>query len=203
MTAAHDFKDDEAFVTAARAGDYRKLLEPQRRLLEELLDLQATRKGDPKAAIERVTETASRLLRSARASVWRFDAAEDAIHCLDLYVARERKHTSGTTIRAVDVPTYFAAAREGKLIAAHDAYRDPRTAEFATSGYLPAFGVGALLDAPVFSGRSLLGVLCHEHVGPARTWEPWEELIATALGDCAGIVLSVVERPVARASGDR
>jgi GAF domain-containing protein len=101
------------------------------------------------------------------------------------------------------VPQYFTAAKTGKVIAAADAYADPRTAEFGKVGYLPAFGVGALLDAPVFSGRTLLGVLCHEHVGNARAWEPWEELIATALGDCAGIVLSVVERPAARASGDR
>jgi len=40
-----------------------------------------------------------------------------------------------------------------------------------------------MLDAPIFLGGALVGVVCHEHVGPRRRWQPWEELVAGTFAD--------------------
>jgi GAF domain-containing protein len=36
------------------------------------------------------------------------------------------------------------------------------------AGYLVPLGVGSMLNAPVRRGDRLVGVVCHEHVGPKR-----------------------------------
>ena len=46
---------------------------------------------------------------------------------------------------------------------------DPRTAELGVAYFAPN-GITSVLDAPLIRDDRLVGVLCHEHVGPARTW---------------------------------
>ena len=49
------------------------------------------------------------------------------------------------------------------------------------------------LDAPVLLRGELVGIMCHEHVGPPRRWEFWEELLASTLADFVAMVLGASE----------
>jgi diguanylate cyclase (GGDEF)-like protein/PAS domain S-box-containing protein len=144
--------------------------------------------GNALAALRQATEAAARLLSVRRASVWRFDEARTSIECLDLYDVETGEHSSGVVLHARDTPAYFAAASEERVIAAHDARTDPRTREFA-EGYLEPLGITSMLDTPVHVHGELAGVVCLEHVGPARQWEPSEELVAGTIADFAGMAL--------------
>ena len=128
----------------------------------------------------------------ARASVWRVDAKRTRIDCLDIFEAAGRSHTSGARIRAADAPCYFEAALTERCIVADDARIDPRTSEFTTH-YLDPHGITSMLDAPIIVRGAVVGVICHEHVGPSRTWQPWEELAAATLTDVAGMASSAAE----------
>ena len=51
-----------------------------------------------------------------------------------------------------------------------------------------------MLDIPIRSGRELIGVLCFEHTGTMRAWDPEEQDAAAALADFTAIVLEQSRR---------
>ncbi|MBX9929304.1 MAG: response regulator [Gemmatimonadaceae bacterium] len=107
-------------------------------------------------------------LEVARVSVWRYEAEDRAIRCLDLI---DRGAFSGDALRLDDAtyPRYFAALREGIVIDAADALHDPRTSEFA-DGYLRPLGIAAMLDVSIEVSGAPIGILCVEHIGAPREW---------------------------------
>jgi diguanylate cyclase (GGDEF)-like protein/PAS domain S-box-containing protein len=165
-------------------------LNPQRKLIAELMHSDALRSGDVAGALQQVTEIAAKTLRVARASVWLLhdDSPGACITCADLYERAPHCHSNGLTVTQQTAPRYFAALATERTIAAHDARTDERTSEFATS-YLQPLGITAMLDAPVFVRGKMVAVVCHEHVGEARQWHFWEELVAGTFADFVALVL--------------
>lgn len=164
-----------------------------RQLLGRLARSEALARGDVTAAYREVAELATELLDVERASVWLFDALRTEIQCLDLYERSQNRHSEGALVTAADVPSYFAALAQERVIAAGDAHSDPRTAELSRS-YLGPLGIGAMLDAPIWVGGSVVGVVCHEHVGEARRWSFVEELLAGTVADFVARVFEASQR---------
>lgn len=181
--------DSEAPI---RISSIKALLGVQRGVVANLLRSDAFAKGDANTAARQITEAASKLLNVARASVWLFDKDKTSIACLDLYDDNRKVHESGLTLYAKDAPQYFAAAREERVIRADDARTDPRTTEFRV-GYLEPLGITSMLDAPIVVRGQIMGVVCNEHIGPARAWRAYEELVAGTLADFVGMALSSAE----------
>ena len=68
---------------------------------------------------------------------------------------------------------------------ADDARSDPKTSEF-TEGYLKPLGIAAMLDVPIRQHGRMVGIICAEHVGPARAWSSEEAAFAAAVADLLG-----------------
>jgi PAS domain S-box-containing protein len=164
-----------------------------RKALAALSRSAAVGSGDLSASLHDLTELAAQILDVARASVWRLHGERGEIECLDLYERSSGTHAGGMILTRTLAPTYFAALEGEEPIAAHDAVSDPRTREFADS-YLRPLGITSMLDVPVFRGEQMVGLICHEHVGPARTWTEWDELIASSVADMLALVLTMSEQ---------
>jgi diguanylate cyclase (GGDEF)-like protein/PAS domain S-box-containing protein len=169
------------------------LLQPQRQLLARLRRSGDISKSDLADAIGQVTELAATVLGVERASVWRLEGEGTRLDCVDLYVRESGSHRLEASLSIESFPAYFAAIQTERIIAATNASGDSRTAEFGAT-YLAPNGIGAMLDAPIFLRGAMIGVLCHEHVGSARRWNLWEELVAGTLADFVAHVLEVEER---------
>ncbi|MBA3540421.1 MAG: diguanylate cyclase [Deltaproteobacteria bacterium] len=161
--------------------------------IAELASVWRQYEADPDGAIRAITETAARALKVARASVWLISADASQLVCSDLYEAATNTHSKGIVLDRTTFPKYFDAMLEEVTIAAHDAHTDPSTSEFSAS-YLTPLGIGALLDAPIRTGLRLVGVLCHEHIGPARVWSPSEQKDAAFLASLASLTLELQAR---------
>ncbi|MFN7135685.1 MAG: GAF domain-containing protein, partial [Myxococcales bacterium] len=169
-------KTPAAREVAHTEGDPRVL----RRQLDIYLDLMTQRSlllGDVAETVRRVTEAAANALDVARVSVWWIDDARTRIQCADLFERATRTHASGTELRALDFPAYFAAIEKERTIAASDAHRDPRTSCFSAS-YLTPLNITAMLDVPIWANGRMIGVVCHEHVGSPRLWSSDDEKFA-------------------------
>lgn len=153
---------------------------------------------DLHTALRPYTEAGVRALAVGRVSVWLFNAAHDAIECLDLYQSHEKAHRQGLVLSAEDYPAYFSALEENRVIDAEDALNDPQTREFSQAYLLP-LGIGAMLDAPLRVGGRLVGVLCCEHLGESRQWRPSERGFATSLADQVALALDYWQRREAEA----
>jgi len=164
-----------------------------RQLLSKLAHSQALTGEDIEAGYAQVTELMTTLLRVERGSVWRFDAAGSALECVDLFEWTTRRHSSGSVITAEAVPAYFQALAQNRCIAADDAATHPATRDF-TEAYLSPLGIGALLDAPIWVGGRMVGVVCHEHVGGPRRWQFEDELLAGTMADFVARVIEASDR---------
>jgi diguanylate cyclase (GGDEF)-like protein/PAS domain S-box-containing protein len=173
----------------------------RRETLADLLRLPALGDGDVESALARLTEAAASLLGVERASVWSFDQTKTKIACADLFERGAARHTRGSEIVNTQAPRYFGTLATERAIAAHDARHDARTSELAED-YLVPNGITSMLDAPVFVGGEMVGVVCNEHVGAARTWDLWEELVAGTIADHVALVLATAQRVAAERKAD-
>lgn len=144
-------------------------------------------------SLREITETAAKILNVERSSVWVYNADQSAILCLELFKRSSAEHESGIELPRASFPAYFDALREERSIAAHDAHTDPRTREFSDS-YLRPLGISSMLDAPIRVGGRMIGVLCNEQVGPARTWSIDEEQFAGSLADFIALAMESSHR---------
>jgi GAF domain-containing protein len=154
-------------------GDVRNL----RRHIEIYLDLMTHRTqvlSNTADTARRVNEAAADALDCERVSVWWLDDSGTKITCADLFEKAQSKHSSGVELFSKDFPPYFEALKTERTIAAHDAHTDPRTSCFSAV-YLKPLGINSMLDVPIWFGGKMIGVICHEHVGPPRLWNADEE----------------------------
>lgn len=162
-----------------------------RRYLSVAAELSSQRSlftGDLEATVRRITEAACSTLDIERVSVWFLDDPRTKIVCADLFQRTQAVHASGVELMAADFTPYFEALATKQSILAHDANTDPRTSCFSQS-YLQPLGIGAMLDVPIWTSGEMVGVICHEHVGGARTWTSDEEAFALILSSLISVTL--------------
>jgi len=164
-----------------------------RRREQVLFELAKRNKADVAETFRAITEAAAVALDIERTSIWRLLPDKDAIVCEDDFVRTQNRHTAGDMLGARDCPSYFSAIAENRVIAAHEARTDARTRELSTP-YLDVRGITSMMDVPIWHKGRLYGVLCHEHVGPARRWTSDEETFAGNLADLASLALEEGER---------
>jgi PAS domain S-box-containing protein len=179
--------------TALReTGDAGERVSPRERVL---LDLARRDKRNVAETFRAISEASATVLEVSRVSIWALvpsnelpDARDERLVCKDLYLKDERRHTHGHVLLARDYPQYFRAIGERRVIAADRATEDPRTSEYSDS-YLNPLGITSMLDAPIWYGGEIYGVLCHEHVGPWRHWTLDEQSFAIHMADIASLTL--------------
>ncbi len=172
-------------------------LERQTAALMALTSDRVIRFLDLRRAMQELTERAALALDVARVSVWRFSDDQSKLECLEIYESSQDRHSVGGELNVAEYPAYFQALRGCWTLAADDARSDPRTREFA-SHYLVPLGVTSMLDAPVRRGVQLVGIVCHEHIGPARRWTLDEQNFAGSVADLAALALEIAQHEQAR-----
>lgn len=167
-----------------------------RRYLAAYLDLMAQRSvflDDTTATIRRVNEAGSATLDVQRMSVWFCDVEQTKLSCADLFERQAGRHSAGIELLARDYSPYFRALRAERTVAAHDARTDPRTSCFS-KGYLEPLNIYSLLDVPIWVGRKMVGVVCHEQVGTKRTWTQDDETFAYLMSHFVTLALERRDR---------
>jgi len=149
--------------------------------------------GDCRGFGKLASRAAAETLDVARVSIWLFNEDRSVLRCEQLYEHAHDRVSSGLELKAGQYPRYFEALKRGRRVAAHDAHQDPGTSEFS-EGYLTPLGISSMLDAPVRSLGELIGVVCHEHIGPPRVWAPEEQDFASSVADFISLVLESRER---------
>src|SRR5262245_58052107 len=163
-----------------------------RRRERVLFDLARRDKSDVSETFHAITEATAVALDVARASIWRLLPDGSAIVCEDGFLRKEGSHARGEVLYARDFPSYFAALVESRVITAHDVRADLRTRELRP--YLEANAITSMMDVPIWHKGRTFGVLCHEHVGPARRWSIDDESFAANMADLVSLSLEAGER---------
>ena len=140
-----------------------------------------------------LAEVTARTLDVERVGVWILVDDERALRCRYLLQYSSLQVFQGAVLRRQDFPSYFQALQQHRTIAANDALGAPTTAELRQS-YLEPLGITSLLDAPIYVGGKVVGVVCHEHVGAPRVWSETECNFTAAVADTISRVYGEYER---------
>lgn len=154
-------------------------LEEARRQLSRLTAGDGRRLRDVWLALARL---ASAALDVERVGVWVLIEDGHAIRCRYLWQRSGNHVFQGTILRVGDFPSYFAALEHEGVIRASDARNSSTTRELRPA-YLEPLGITSMLDAPIYLNGQLVGVVCHEHIGPTREWTAPDCDFAAAVAD--------------------
>lgn len=157
-----------------------------------LFDLARLDKSDVVGSWRAITEASAVAVDVERVGIWRLIDGGGSLVCEDQFTRSASVHTAGEVISARDFPSYFQALGRNRVIAAHDACTDLRTCELTS--YLTAHGIGSMMDVPVWHRGGAFGVLCHEHVGPPRSWSSADQVFAANMADLVSLSLEAGER---------
>ena len=140
----------------------------------------------------RVTELCAQTLEVERAGIWMLVDDNRILKCADLYENSKGLHTSGATLHVDDFPDYFEALARRKTVAAEVAKTAPHTGGLAEA-YLIPLGITSMLDAAIFVGGEIVGVICHEHIGPEREWTTEARDFASSMADLLALKIRAAE----------
>ncbi|GBE90754.1 ATP-binding protein [Nostoc cycadae] len=174
----------------------------QRKQIQSLVQLARSKtfqKGNLKATLQEITEVAAKTLAVERVGVWLYTADHTSIECKNLYDLKKKIHISGQTLLKANYPNYFQSLEVERSLAVSDAINDNRTQELAAS-YLKVFGITSLLDAPIWLGGRVVGVVCHEHFGDIRQWTVDEENFASSIADFVALAIEASDRHTVQAA---
>jgi PAS domain S-box-containing protein len=194
----------ERTIELVRSNDQLKRAEEQLRKRGEqvqkhrdvLLELARSDKSDLAKALQKICSLSAATLEVARVSYWSLRQNGPAIACEVLYLQDAEscdEQFKGTQLGFSDCPAYFEALGSKQPIVADRAWRHPATSGLAEN-YLKPFGISSMLDAPVWVCGEVVGVLCHEHTGPARDWSAEEIDFVSALASMVSLALEESSR---------
>jgi len=141
--------------------------------------------GDLTQSVRTVLDSAIEGLQVKRAGVWFLEDNSSAIQCVLVKDIANNTELEDARLTEKDYPKYFAALKTERAIMANNAQIDDTTAEF-TDGYLKPLGIESMLDVPIRHRGVMVGIICCEHIGPARQWTEDEATFAAALADLVG-----------------
>jgi signal transduction histidine kinase len=143
-------------------------------------------------AFRETTRVAAETLGVERVGIWLFVDARRAIRCHQLYERSKGKYSEGAVLCAADFPAYFAALEERRDVPAADARTSALTSEL-DDAYLRPLGIASMLDAPIYRGGEVVGVVCHEDVKP-RAWSDADRSFAVSVSEAVGRQLEETAR---------
>jgi GAF domain-containing protein len=139
-------------------------------------------------AVRDATEIAAGALEVDRVGVWFFADQGRALRCAALFERDTGQHSSGATLRIADFPNYIQALHERRDVPAAAARVDHATHELGAA-YLEPLGIRSMLDAPIYRGGEVVGVICHER----RTEHVWSDAERDFAGAAADAIARIFE----------
>jgi PAS domain S-box-containing protein len=161
-----------------------------------LLELAHSNKSDFTQALQKICSLSAAALDVARVSYWSVQENDSAISCEVLYRRYAEsfdEQFKGSRLGFAEYPAYFGELAAKRPIVANQVLTHPATSGLAES-YLKPLGISSLLDAPVWECGEGVGVLRHEHIGPARDWSAEEIDFVSALASMVSLALEESNR---------
>src|SRR6516164_1297972 len=174
----------------------RKRNEQVQKHRDVLLELAHSDKSDLPKALQKICSLSAATLEVARVSYWSLRENDSAIVCEVLYLLATEtfdEQFKGSRLGFSDCPAYFEGLATKRPIVADRVLTNAATSGLAQN-YLKPLGISSMLDAPVWVRGEVVGVLCHEHTGPARDWSAEEIDFVSALAAMVSLALEESKR---------
>jgi len=163
------------------------------RALAELANYRAVSDGDLETAFKVITETAANALEVERVSIWIYNGDRTKLQCVNLYELSKQKHSAGMELNRADYPIYFKALATTHTITITDTRNDPRVKELRVKLLEPK-NIVSLINAPIWVGGEVVGIVFHEQVETPRQWALTEQNFVGSIADFVALSLEICDR---------
>ncbi len=171
----------------------KQCLQRQQAALMELTNNKVFYNGDLTAALQTVTQTVAQALEINRVGIWFWNIEVGEIYLKDLYDRQSNRHSAGDTLYMKDYPCYFATLLQGEMVVASDVYQDPRTQEFREAWLLPNH-ITSMMDVPIHSDGTMIGIICVEHTHEQRQWTLEEQNFVNGVASMVSLAIEASDR---------
>jgi PAS domain S-box-containing protein len=158
-----------------------------------LLKLANIQEQDLDSLFRLITEQDSEVLDVAQVGIGFFNHDNTEIVCRDLFIKDKKTHETGHSLKTCDYPHYCKAMESSRILAVNNSLSDTRICEFAES-YLKPKGINSVIHVPIRLHGQMIGIICHEHIGPVREWTSTEQDFAASVADMIALKLEAAER---------
>jgi two-component system, cell cycle sensor histidine kinase and response regulator CckA len=132
--------------------------------------------------LHQVAEISAHALATGRVGVWFLHPDKDEFTCDAMFDDADPKANDARPVVKISaLPIYCTALVTKRFLAYDDVRAEPEAVEM--TAYLEQFGITSMLDAAIFRDGEVVGVVCHEHRGPKRIWQPAERQFAATVAD--------------------
>lgn len=152
--------------------------------------------GPYKTALTNICISACEGLNIERASIWLLDSLKSFITCQMTCSSKGVIKNETLILKEENFPQYFKALFQERSLVANDALTNPSTIEFKDN-YLIPLGITSMLDCPIHLRGKMVGILCCENTGPAKTWLQEEQSFAASLADLTSRAIIANEKMIA------
>ena len=170
-------------------------LQNHNRILIELAQNRAVNQGDLLTAIQAITEATAKILEVERVGIWLYDDSKSYLKSLDLYQNKLNEHIREINLNLKDYPNYLQAisSLQNNIITANDARNDPRTKDFLEN-YLKPLDIFSMLDAGIWIGEEMVGVICIEKSSQIKYWTIEEEFFVRSIANLVSLAIEASDR---------
>jgi adenylate cyclase len=137
-------------------------------------------------ALQPVTEAAGQAARVRRVSIWRLDADNATLTCLDCFDRDTGGHTQGSRLTRAEHPELFNALEDKTVFRAIDVTADPRLSSLHHH-YLGPLGCRSLVGVPIRVADRVAGALWLEDTGRRLEWPEHTLSFAKAVANLLAI----------------
>jgi PAS domain S-box-containing protein len=182
-------------VTEVRALERKRM-----RLDRSVADIASRRelsRMPPREVYETILREIARSLEVPRVSIWRVTTDKSALQSV-LALHDGKLSTKFVTFERDTREAYFDELFKLRSVVTNDT-SEHFAADSLYEDYYQRLGITSALDVPILWQGSLWGVICIEHVGPARAWDVSEVTYATYMADFIVMTLERLGRDEAQA----
>jgi PAS domain S-box-containing protein len=167
-------------------------LRKHQKIYLSLAKSQVTSGEDFVAALKLIAKTSAETLDLDRVNVWQFNDTADSLRCVVNYDNQEKEYSDeGLIFENFD--RYINTIREERIVNVDNAVSDYRVSDFLDSYILP-FGVQSMMDAGIFIGDKLWGVICFDQISRRKHWSLEDRAFAANLADMISIIIESGEK---------
>ncbi|OIN11040.1 hypothetical protein BFR47_12590 [Oceanisphaera psychrotolerans] len=141
---------------------------------------------DKRHKLEALGEFCGELLKVDKTSIWKVSVCGNTLKRELHYPQIGAGEDGSISLSRQQHGAYFSALDAAEIISADDAATDLRTRSFR-HGYLDKEDIVSMLDAPIFDGHRLVGVICLESRQP-RCWTLADIALVTAVADTINLI---------------
>ena len=177
---------------ALRAATQELQLRKHGQQLSELLKANELAHANSGGMFRKLAQASFEELEVHRFGIWLFKNNELELECQHFSSSLSDLDEQGAILDKGDMPAYFEALQENRIISAEDAVNDHRTCEL--EAYLKENNIVSMLDGPIVVRGRVVGVVCNESVAKGKHWTIEEQTFAASVADIAALVIQSKER---------